>query len=445
MSSFVVEVAEEELILKEVRYTQQISLHVSCLILVFLRYLKVGSKMKIFSVLRSFFQLEPSLLFVSFSNFLIWLSVYISYLYNSPFLVKLGASATLLGAVYLIQNFISLLAYFLGGWMADFWDKKKLILLGWSAYVLSFFLLFISWNINVALVAIVMASISYIASPALFSFIANATSENNRGTVFGFLNAMNYSAATFGPIVATLIVSEEVTVKRIKLLYVCSLTISLLSLLVLAVFVGNSSSSKTSSRTSSSYKKNFEGFSKLLRKKVILYYLITYFVLSQMSMVAPFTMVYMLDIIKSPAYIVNLSFSITTLLGIPIVMLYGKLSDKLGRKALIIATHTANAFLMLWFTCINNAYLLLVYAILKAFTDYSSPLLAFEAELVNSDERGKLRGLLSVFKSLFSIPAPLIGGFLWSNISPRAPYYVVSLLEVLYILIFAFLVRRIQK
>ena len=397
--------------------------------------------MKTFSVLRSFFRLEPSLLFISFSNFLIWLSVYISYLYNSPFLVKLGASPTLLGIIYLVQNFTSLLAYFLGGWTADFWDKRKLIFLGWSFYVLSFFLLFISWNVNVALIAIILIPFSHIASPALFSFIANVASESNRGTAFGFLNAINYSAAAFGPIIATFIVSEEVTVERVRLLYVCSFIISLLSLLMLTIFIAMSPSPKIDSKPSSSYRKSFEAFSKLLSKKVVLYYLITYFILSQMSMVAPFTTVYMLNVIKSPAYVINLSFSITTLLGIPTTMLFGKLSDKLGRKILIVVAHTANAFLTLWFTYINNAYFLLVYAILKAFTDYSSPLLAFEAELVNPDERGKLRGLLYIFKSIFSIPAPLVGGFLWSDISPKAPYYAVSFLEVLYVLIFTFLVR----
>jgi len=105
----------------------------------------------------------------------------------------------------------------------------------------------------------------------------------------------------------------------------------------------------------------------------------------------------------------------TLVAGIPI----GRLADKIGRKRVImmLAPVWYASLLLLAFspgpvTLVLHSVLLVAYNIGTGATN------AMTMEVVPLEEQGRWGGLIGLFVGLFSIPAPLIGGWVWKVAGP---------------------------
>ena len=101
--------------------------------------------------------------------------------------------------------------------------------------------------------------------------------------------------------------------------------------------------------------------------------------------------------------------------GIPV----GRLADKIGRKR-VIYTLTP-----LWYA--SNLFLafspgpigLVLSAVLLAFYSISAGATsAMTLELLPLEQQGRWGGLIGLFTGLVTIPAPIIGGFIWRELGP---------------------------
>jgi len=57
-------------------------------------------------------------------------------------------------------------------------------------------------------------------------------------------------------------------------------------------------------------------------------------------------------------------------------------------------------------------------------------LAAYRNELVPEAKRGKWMGLRELLRGLFRIPAPILGGILYSRVSPLAPFLFRMFVDV---------------
>ena len=71
-----------------------------------------------------------------------------------------------------------------------------------------------------------------------------------------------------------------------------------------------------------------------------------------------------------------------------------------------------------------------------------SACLALVADIVPSNQRGKVMGLIATIAGALSFPGAWIGGLLWDNVYPSAPFYLASASSTFAFLIFSFLVKE---
>lgn len=118
----------------------------------------------------------------------------------------------------------------------------------------------------------------------------------------------------------------------------------------------------------------------------------------------------------------------------------GHLSDKLGRKALLLTSFALYALVYAGLAFANDAWhvwtLLALYGLYLGFSQ--GTLLSIVADRVPKDLRGTAFGLLSFSVGLGLLPASLLAGWLWDSVSPQATFMTGAVFSILALLIFAF-------
>jgi MFS family permease len=111
----------------------------------------------------------------------------------------------------------------------------------------------------------------------------------------------------------------------------------------------------------------------------------------------------------------------------------GRLSDRIGRRNAIIIGWAIYALTYLGFALAQSPYLIWIlyafYGLYYAFTEGAAK--AMVAELVPEANRGAAYGLYNASVGIMALPASLLAGFLWNQVSPSAPFAFGALMAFL--------------
>lgn len=114
----------------------------------------------------------------------------------------------------------------------------------------------------------------------------------------------------------------------------------------------------------------------------------------------------------------------------------GKLADRIGRRRVIMLGWVVYALTYLGFALVNQAWMVWVlyafYGLYYALTEGAGK--ALVAELVPDEQRGGAYGLYNASIGIMALPASLIAGWLWTRISPAAPFAFGAVIAALALL-----------
>jgi len=122
----------------------------------------------------------------------------------------------------------------------------------------------------------------------------------------------------------------------------------------------------------------------------------------------------------------------------------GMLSDRIGRKWLITIGWTIYALVYLGFALSTSAWnmwvLFACYGIYYGIVEGVAK--AFVADLVPAERRGMAYGYYHGVVGLMLLPASVLAGWLWSVLSPAAPFYLGAVLAFLAMLAMLVLIKE---
>jgi len=115
------------------------------------------------------------------------------------------------------------------------------------------------------------------------------------------------------------------------------------------------------------------------------------------------------------------------------ILVVGKLLDKFGRRKILLAMTASDAFIYLLFIrCgmfIQVLALWIAGSFIWSFFDpaYSS----LEADLIPEERRGRVFAAFGVAWSAFSVPASVLGGFVYELVNPELSFIMASVVVML--------------
>jgi MFS family permease len=345
--------------------------------------------------------------------------------------LSLGASPFAIG---LIEGFAESMASLLklaSGYASDRLGSRKMpVLIGYAlAAVTRPFLAFASSWPQVFAVRLVDRVGKGIRGAPRDALLAASVDKRERGFAFGFNRAADHLGAVFGPVLGFLLLwifagdSQRPTIAEYQHVFMFAAVPVVLGLLVVIFFVRET---KRKLSADEHVRLSLTGFDPNFKRFLVV---IALFTLSNSS--DAFLLLRAGQAGISPVIIpllwmtLHISKVVSSLIG-------GDLSDRLGRKTLIITGWLIYAAVYLGFAFVGSAWqawvLFIIYGVYFGLTEGVEK--AFVADMVGEEKRGTAFGLYNLAFGITVFPASLLFGLLWDNFGPAVPFIASACVSV---------------
>jgi MFS family permease len=353
------------------------------------------------------------------------------------YLKDLGANIPQIGLFFTLAQIVPLFLQILGGWISDSLGRLRAIAIGSVFGVIGFIPLVLADRWEWLLLAVAVSAVARaLVGPSFDAFIAEHSSEENRGRVFGISQAIFMIVSVVGPPLGGFLAGS----------YGFKLMLLVAGIFYFIAMIMRLSMAREAAKSSSTahQKLSFDNLKTSLRTMfglIVSGGLLTWILLTDGFRDVSFQFsenlfpVYMQEIgglsLQQIGWVTSVFGICMMLITIP----GGWLSDKAGERV-GIATGMAllgSSLLILVNIPQGNQWLYYVgWGVAGMGAGISAP--AYQSlisKAVPAHMRGTAFGLFGTSLGLVSLPAPWIGAQLWARVSPQFPFTVTATILLL--------------
>lgn len=334
----------------------------------------------------------------------------------------LGAPVAFVGLVEGIAESTASLLKVFSGWFSDkFGGRKRFAVGGYSLSAAAKPLLVVAsagWHI-LSIRFLDRAGKGIRGAPRDALIADSCDSADNYGRSFGFHRTMDTIGAMAGPALAFILLpflAKGSSSNGYRELFALAIIPALIGLAILLIFVKEK---KVRCAPSDAPKFSLKPFD---RKFKVFLLIVLVFTLGNSS--DAFLVLRARDAGMAVAAI-PLAYLLFNTINAALATPAGIISDKLGRRGIMILGFANFALVYLGFALAKGQLLIWVmfgfYGFYYAFTE--SIFKAYTADLVPAANRGTAYGLLNMTMGIALLPASLVAGWLWQTVSPSAPFF----------------------
>lgn len=328
----------------------------------------------------------------------------------------LGAGMVFIGLIEGIAESVSSFLKLFSGWVSDRFRKRKgLIFFGYFlASITRPFIGLATSAYHVLFLRFFDRIGKGVRSSPRDALLSQSCSEEERGKAFGFQRAMDHAGAMTGPLIASFLMAFFT--KDLRIIFLLAFIPSFFCLWILWRGVTDVSLAKPpnhdDSKSSSPPKLNWKGWDRKFKYFLII---ITLFTLGNSS--DAFLLLRAQDlgihIVSIPIlwFVFHLSKTIFSIPG-------GSLSDRIGRRKVMILAWTIYGLVYLGFAFASKTYqiwlLFIAYGLFYGLSEGTEK--AWVSDLVEESKRGTAYGAYHFCIGIASLPASLLMGFIWKAI-----------------------------
>ncbi|MCX8116606.1 MAG: MFS transporter [Desulfobacterota bacterium] len=319
----------------------------------------------------------------------------------------LGAGVVFIGLIEGIAESVSSFLKLFSGWISDRFRKRKgLIFFGYALASLTRpFIGLATSAYHVLLLRFFDRIGKGVRSSPRDALLSQSCGEEERGKAFGFQRAMDHAGAMTGPLVASLLMAT--LTEDLRTIFLLAFVPSLFCLWIL--WRGVTDVQKKGSSPSSPPRLHWSGWNRRYKYFLLI---ITLFTLGNSS--DAFLLLRAqelgLNVVTIPIlwFIFHLSKSVFSIPG-------GSLSDRIGRKRVMILSWTLYGLVYLGFAFSSKPFhiwiLFIAYGLFYGLSEGTEK--AWVADLVEESRRGTAYGAYHFCIGIAALPASLLMGLIW--------------------------------
>ena len=357
------------------------------------------------------------------------------------YLKDLGATIGNIGLFYTLSQIIPLGLQILGGWVSDSLGRLRAIAIGSAVGVLVYVPLILATRWEWVLVASALSAMTRaLVGPSFDAFIADKSAPENRAKLFGITQTLFGVVGVVGPPVGGFLV-EALDFKGMLMIAAGLYFIATLIRIGMARQAARGSESKPAQLTFSGLKGNLGSIIAL----VLSGGLFTWIMITDgvrdifFNMSFSFLSIYMKDIASLSISQIGVMSGIFGLAMMAVMIPAGWLADKVGERVNIAAGFLFMAAAIGMMAVLPPASAAWIYGLGWVIAGIGVGLVtpAYQSlisKAVPQRLRGVAFGLFSTSLGLVSLPAPMIGGWLWENVNPQFPFYLTAFASLLSII-----------
>lgn len=348
------------------------------------------------------------------------------------YLELLGAGAIAIAGYGALRDFLDAVYQYPGGWLADRLGRRTALilfaLLAVGGYLI--YLLAPSWQWILLGTFLVMAWTS-LTSPAIFAIIADSLPSERRAIGFGIQSILR----RVPPVVATplggwLIALFGLAV-GMKAGFLITIALAFFGVAVVRRFYRETwPAAPDTAGLLTMWRGMDPGLRRLLAADC--------FIRWAEGIPRVFVVLYVLDIRHVSALNYAWLVALQRLTSIVVYIPLAKLSDRMNRKPFVLLTFAFFALFPLVLVWATDFFWIAVAFVVAGLWEIGEPARkALIMDLASPTARGRAVGLYYLVRGLVVFPASMVGGWLWTQAGPEAPFYTAFTVGALGFVLYA--------
>ena len=358
-----------------------------------------------------------------------------------PFVLSLGASMPILGALQSTKSIIASLVQPISGRAADRLGRKPLIILASLLTLAVFVLCIVARTWHFLILPIVLWGVAALGSPARQSLLADSVEPGERGTAYSVVSFSGTLTGFFAPLLGGLLATDY----GFKSIFYVSILMEALCLGLMVLFIRETlrergpgaiwvgEDVKTALTSLFKPERGLEGFYAAMTLDAFSFGVCGSIFFGMLTKTFGFTP-YQLGLLGT-IFEVSMAASLISA---------GKLVDKYGRKTCLVIFGFVFLFLLLGWLFSTSFEMFAVLQVLLGIgaAAWGPASWALLADSVPEEGRAEAMGKFTCFKDLLSSPGPYVGGILYRFFGFRGPILMGLILHVVTLII---ILRFVQE
>jgi len=370
------------------------------------------------------------------------------------YILALGASKEVLGMLYMLQSVATLFFQIPGGILADRFGRRKLILCG--AFIRCapsiIYLLANDWAFFIP--GMLLNAISSIDIPAWNALLVESLPLESRGAGYSLYRTLTSMSGIFMAPLGGMLMDTMGVVFGTRLCLMVNEVMMLIYTFIIWRFITETRKEGKAKTETPEKRKDVTVVQRLKMMPRGIWILIVVGGISgfAIKLSASFTVVYATEFIRLSKTEWGLIVTLFSLISTSVTTPAGFLGDRIGRKICIITSQILS--LVSTFFFINSRAFggaLFSRALEGVASGFGGLVMgemggptwqALIADLVPSESRGSIMGLIGTIIGALGAPSPWIGGYLYENLSPVLPFQLNIALRMGAITVFALFLKE---